>query len=47
MKKAKNIIYPRAVALLCAIIALAALLCSCNECIAYGVKLVEEMIADK
>ena len=23
------------------------LLCSCNECIAYGVKLVEEMIADK
>lgn len=30
MKKAKNIISPRAVALLCAIIALAALLCSCN-----------------
>lgn len=23
------------------------LLCSCNECIAYGVQLVEEMIADK
>lgn len=30
MKKAKSIIYPRAVALLSAIIALAALLCSCN-----------------